>query len=91
MSKKIRKKTPAAKYSYYWLSVDGTYSYVHNIAGGVKLNWDKFPVARVWRQGPKGGVKVMHDSEFALYGYITRQPQAMVEFERAKTMAILSS
>ena len=88
MSKKTAKKT-TAEYSYYWIEPGGTY---RSSRGG--SDWINCPIAdatRVWRQGPKGGVKIIHDSEFARYEYITQQPQAMAEFERAKTFALLSS
>ena len=88
MSKKTTKKT-TAEYRYYWITQDGTYSCAPGGRSLDSLLW--LGVTRVWRQGPKGGVKVIHDSDFARYEYITQQPEAMAEFERAKTFALLSS
>mgnify|MGYP006949694244 CR=1 FL=1 len=80
---KIRLK-PVFTYTYYWVDRNGTYG-----SSSQDRTW---PVTarRVWRQGPKGGVKIVHDDGFGRYEYITQQPDEMAEFERARTFALLS-
>jgi predicted phosphoadenosine phosphosulfate sulfurtransferase len=55
-----------------------------------RSDWDSWnnQVVRVWREGPKGGVKVIRDnSYFDTYGYITTKKNAMKDFMWAKLAA----
>ena len=49
----------------------------------LKLNSEK-----IWQQGPKGGIKIIKDTtDTGLFGYITKNEKAMVEFMWVKLQA----
>jgi hypothetical protein len=74
------------KYQYFLQMKDGRYL----VYRSGRANWDSWndQVVRVWREGPKGGVKLMRDYTFSAdYGYITQQEQKMKDFMWAKLSA----
>jgi hypothetical protein len=79
------KKIDRALNTYYAKYKDGEVLYWHrpNYAPVITET-----IVKVWRVGPKGGVKVLHDQSFtSKYGYITTNEQAMKEFMWAKLSA----
>lgn len=42
---------------------------------------------RVWRQGPRGGVKIIKDRKGITYGYVTKNEELMKEFMWVKLKA----
>jgi hypothetical protein len=83
------------KYRYYIEFVDGTCkTYPSNNpfwAAHPDWNTDSAEGPRVleaWRQGPKGGVKVMPTANsFRQYGYISKNEELMKEFAWVKLRA----
>jgi coenzyme F420-reducing hydrogenase delta subunit len=75
-------------YTWYVKRVDGTVKAVR-----VMFSGDQNPelVKKVWREGPRGGVKVTCDfslgAECGYIGYITTNEEAMKEFMWAKLSA----
>ena len=55
---------------------------------GTKFGTKGLHVLEVWRQGPKGGVKVMPTTNsFRQYGYISKNEELMKEFAWVKLRA----
>ena len=74
-------------YQYYLLMDDGRYI-VYRFRSADYDAWGS-RLVRVWREGPKGGVKIVHNRSVDgyHYGYITNNPAAMKEFMWAKLSA----
>ena len=82
MSLKPPKKFP---YTWYFQRYDGTVVFTKVY---VEDKLRDTIVKKVYREGPKGGVKVIFDDgQSADHGYITQQPEKMKEFMWVKLSA----
>ena len=83
------------KYQYYvWFMDDTALTYPsNNPFWAAHPNWNTYDAAgprvgEVWRQGPKGGVKIIQDNTgCGRYGYATKDSEAMKEFMWIKLAA----
>ena len=90
-----------AKYRYYGVKGDDAWS-LDSSTNPAALHWYQPKLMEdsdyVWCQGPKGGVRLVHqnwdrayETDFACFkkqGYITNDPQAMSEFMWIKLKAV---